>query len=110
MQTINRRWPIGNERARVGEISATQALDVNIRFDDIDDVESLEMVIFGGSGKTISRPLPVLESLEIRLTEEERCEAAKMDASLYILSAKLKDGSNRLVSKGRVNCQAVTKK
>lgn len=110
MLTTEKRWPVGKERARVGEISASQALEVNIRFEDIDDVESLEMIVFGDFGETTCKRLPVLEKFELQLTEEERSKAAQMNASLYIISAQLKDGSNRLVSKGRVNCQADTKK
>lgn len=109
-QAAEKRWPVGKERLKVGEINSTRPLTVRIEFEDIDEVDSLHLTMFGEDGQSVTRRIPCKEEFDLQLSDEDQELSEKINASIYIISAKLTDGTSRIVSKGRVNWQTGTRK
>lgn len=104
------KWPVGQERSQVGSINPFDTLCVKINFDDIDEVSRIDLVIFGDNGTSITRRLPCLDEIDILMTDSEVEFAGLNNASLYTVVAKLLDGSERIITKGRVNCPTAIQK
>jgi hypothetical protein len=109
MQTIS-KWPSGKDKVNVGSISPANPLIIKIDFDEIEDVARLDLVIFGRTGLSSTRRLPCSEEITVVMSDAESKFAIENEASLYALVARMTDGTDRIVTKGRINWEADTKK
>lgn len=102
------KWPVGKERQMVGSINPYGPLAVKISFDEIDEVSRLDLTIFGGSGESISRRLPCQEDLELQMTDAEADFVRNNGQCVYALIARMYDGTDRVITKGRTSWQKDT--
>lgn len=96
------KFPVGKERHAVGQLTASEPVEIKIKYDDIDLVKQLRVKFWGSKGQSFERDIDVAETIQLSFSEDELGAARIIDASIYTVSAVLEDDEERLITKGRV--------
>lgn len=95
-------FPVGKERALVGELRTDSSLTVRLVGDDAQDIESIRLRVWGKDSKSFTRNFTPHGEFVIQLTSDESELAKSIDAYMYDLTAVMKEEHERIIAKGKV--------